>query len=191
MKGILVTQKYKDDNPDLFSSYNVGEIAKVRVPNRFKDGDFLIFGVDHNIEKQEELGFKEIVIPNYDGNTQKLGSLISTTANTFTYEVLDLTQVELDARIPNEITTLAFKIELKKLGLSNQQVKDAIDIALQQNLIDEATHYEAMLKWTESTMFIRTDPTIIQLLPLVNTLYNINITEDDINNIFKVVSGLV
>jgi hypothetical protein len=140
------------------------------------------------IENPEDYGFYPIENdPIPEG--KKRGQLYFT-GNSYKYEFVDLTDAEIDAKIPTEMPALAFKIAIKDLGLTDTQVSDAIDIALQNGMITEAEHYETKLKWDKMTIMMRKDPMVDSLLPLVNTIYSLNITKTDIDDIFKNYTGI-
>jgi len=189
MKAIKITQELKDENPKLFANMQVGQIYRFNPPKKIVIEDYVVHGFDKNDDLQNEVGFKNLIIPEYDQSTEKLGEIIEDGEN-YTYEVMPLTDEELDARIPNEMRFLQFKIELNRLGLSDQNIKDTINYALENNLIDEQTHYEAMLKWNQATDMMRKDPVILELLPLANQLNNTNVTIEDINDIFRNSTGV-
>jgi len=189
MKAIKITQELKDENPKLFANMQVGQIYRFNPPKKIVIEDYAVHGFDKNDDLQNEVGFKNLIIPEYDQSTEKLGEIIEDGEN-YTYEVIPLTDEELDARIPNEMRFLQFKIELNRLGLSDENIKDTINYALENNFIDQQTHHDAMLKWNQATDMMRKDPVILELLPLANQLNNTNVTIEDINDIFKNSTGV-
>jgi hypothetical protein len=99
MRAVVVTQRLKDNNA-IFTNDNVGDIVIKSIPNIFYRQGEAILGYNFNTEQQDQDGFKDVVRPQYNSQTQKLGNLIES-ENTFTYEVLDLTQDEIEERIIN------------------------------------------------------------------------------------------
>lgn len=186
MKAIHLTQIVKDRNPKRFQMYNVGDIFKFIVPNVFITSEGRTTGYRKRLDLQTEDGIRDLFNPvGFNPNTQRLGEIIKD-GDVYRYTAVDLTDEELDDKIPNEIPRVAFKLALKKTyNLSDQQVIDAINFALNNNIITELQHYEAMVKWNQGTVIVRKDPVIMQLLPLVNQMNNLNITEEDVNEIFK------
>ena len=100
MKAIIVTEILKTDNPTVFKNYEVGSIAKIKVPKTFKRGEDIILGYEKREDLQLLDGWKEVVTPTIT-DTQRLGQLIDG-GDVFTYEVIDLSQDELDIKVKED-----------------------------------------------------------------------------------------
>ena len=174
MKAIKLTQELKENNPKLFANMQVGQIYRFNPLKKIVIGDYVVHGFDKNNELQNEVGFKDLTIPVYDQSTEKLGEIIVDGEN-YTYEVLPLTDEELDAKIPNQMPKLDFKIAiLTEHGITNSQVDQVINA-----VPDEAIKERIKLMWHESNVIERKNPYLLQFLT------NFNLTVNDINNIFK------
>lgn len=100
MKAIKVTHKLKHDNPKLFGE--VGSIYSGSIPKTFKRGNETVLAYDQAKQLQDADGWKEVIVPDYNSNTQRLGNIIESETG-FTREVIDYTEEELAAiRIINE-----------------------------------------------------------------------------------------
>ena len=108
---------------------------------------------------------------------QKRGQLIDNPNDggvTATYEILELTQEELDARTPNQISKLNFKIGLlTSHGITNDAVQAFFD-----TLTDPIQKATLELLWFESSFFERTDPNLLNFAPYLG------LSEDDLKQIF-------
>jgi len=174
MKAIKLTQELKEKNPKLFANMQVGQIYRFNPPKKIVIGDYVVHGFDKNKDLQNEVGFKDLIIPEYDQSTEKLGEIIVDGEN-YTYEVVPLTDKELDAKIPNQMPKMDFKMAiLTEHNITNTQVDQVIDA------IDDNTQKEMLkLMWYESNVIERKNPYLLQFLT------NFNLTVNDINNIFK------
>jgi len=173
MKAIKITQTLKYNNPNLFKG-NVGDIVKINPPKVFRKDDAIIFGYDTLTDQHESDGFKNIKLPNYDTKTQKLGKLIED-GNTFTYEVVDLTDEELDAKIPMQISKLEFKLRLlTRHNITTSQVEQIIE-----GVEDSQQKEIIKLLYNDADFFERDNPYLYQFAP------SLGLTEDDIKNLFK------
>jgi len=174
MKAIKITQKLKENNPKMFANMQVGQIYRFNPPKKIVIGDYVVHGFDKNNELRNEVGFKDLTIPVYDQSTEKLGEIIADGEN-YTYEVVPLTEKELDAKIPNQMPKMDFKMAiLTEHNITNTQVDqviDAIDVDLQKEILK--------LMWHESNVIERKNPYLLQFLG------NFNLNVNDINNIFK------
>ena len=174
MKALQITQELKENNPKLFANMQVGQIYRFNPPKKMIIGDYVVHGFDKNNELQNEVGFKDLIIPVYDQSTEKLGGIIVDGEN-YTYEVVPLTDEELDAKIPNQMPKLDFKIAiLTEHGITNSQVDQVINA-----VPDEAIKERIKLMWYESNVIERKNPYLLQFLT------NFNLTEEDIKNIYK------
>jgi len=174
MKALQISQKLKENNPKMFANMQVGQIYRFNPPKKIVIGDYVVHGFDKNKDLQNEVGFKDLIIPEYDQSTEKLGEIIENGEN-YTYEVMPLTDEELDDRIPNQMPKLDFKIAiLTEHGITNSQVDQVINA-----VPDEAIKERIKLMWYESNVIERKNPYLLQFLT------NFNITEEDIKNIYK------
>jgi len=174
MKAIKITQELKENNPKLFANMQVRKTYRFQPPKKIVIGDYVVHGFDKNKDLQNEVGFKDLIIPEYDQSTEKLGEIIVDGEN-YTYEVVPLTDKELDAKIPNQMPKLDFKIAiLTEHGITNSQVDQVINA-----VPDEAVKERIKLMWYESNVIERKNPYLLQFLS------NFNLTEEDIKNIYK------
>ena len=120
-------------------------------------------------------GFRQVVNVTFDSNTHKRGALYFDEANdVFTYEVIELTEAELDARIPNQISKLNFKIGL----LTNHGITNDMVQAFFNTLEDPIQKAMLELLWFESSFFERNDPNLVNFAPYLD------LSEDDLKQIF-------
>lgn len=98
MVAIKITQEIKDKNPSLFGSRNIDDIVQTAIPNRFWLTENVVGGYKHRTDLHTADGWKEVVTPVYDSETQRRGVLIED-GEVFTYTIIDLT--------PEEIAILA------------------------------------------------------------------------------------
>jgi len=180
MKAIKLQAKLKEQNPKLFKDNEIGELFQFNLPNKIVVNDFVILGYNKRSDLHDLHGIKDVTQPkNVDYNTQKLGELIEVD-EIYTYEVIALTEAELDARIPASIPKLYFKIELNKLGITDDDVSALID-----TLPEAMNPSRIRLMWFENNVVERDNPYLFQLLPSLNQMKGLSITEEDITNIFK------
>lgn len=178
MKAIKVTQKHKNENPIIFKHCQVGKIYSFNLSsNQFntfvRDGKTII-GYNFNEEQQAIDGFTEIVKPEYDTKTHKLGELIKH-GKKHTYKLLELTPKELDDRIPMTISKLAFKTGLMEMfEIKNSQVNDFIN-----QIPDEIQKETLSIMWNEADFFERKHPVFSQFAG------NFGLSIKDIKEIFK------
>src|SRR6056297_2830333 len=111
MKALKLTQELKENNPKMFANMQVGQIYRFNPPKKIVIGDYVVHGFDKNKDLRNEVGFKDLIIPVYDQSTEKLGEIIVDGEN-YTYEVVPLTEEELDDRIPNQMPKMDFKIDI-------------------------------------------------------------------------------
>ena len=95
--------------------------------------------------------------------------------NGFTYEIVSYEPI-----IPTEVPKLYFKFKLLELGIKNSD----IDILI-NTMSDGVEKEKIKLMWYESNVIERKNNYIYDLLPTLNGILNLNITNDDILNIFK------
>jgi len=172
--AILVTQELKDKNTAFFSNNNVGTIVIKTIPDVFNGAENInAGGYKGRTDLQDLDGWKEVIKPSYNTQTQKLGSLIDG-GNVFTYEVIELTEAELEARIPNQISKLNFKIGLlTNHGITNDVVQEFFSTL--EDPIQKAT---LELLWFESSFFERNDPNLVNFAPALG------LSVDDLKQIF-------
>lgn len=173
MKAIYVTQELKDKNADFFNGVDVDTLVARNVPINFWGVEKQNAGNYRSREDLQELdGWKDIVNP-VIGENQKRGELVMD-GEVATYEVLELTQEELDAKIPTQISKLNFKIGLlTNHGITNDMVQAFFD-----TLTDPIQKAKLELLWFESSFFERNDPNLINFAPYLG------ITQEDIKQIF-------
>ena len=180
MKAIKLQAKLKEQNPKLFKENEVGELFQFNPPNKMVVDDFVILGYDKRIDLHDLHGIKDVTQPkNVDYDTQKLGELIEVD-DIYTYEVIELSEKELNIRIPKEVPKLYFKIELDKLGITDADISTLID-----TLPESMNPNRIKLMWFENNVVERDNPYLFQLLPSLNQMKGLSITEEQIIKIFK------
>ena len=180
MKAIKLQAKLKEQNPKLFKDNEVGELFQFNLPNKMVVDDFVILGYDKRIDLHDLHGIKDVTQPkNVDYDTQKLGELIEVD-DIYTYEVIELSEKELNIRIPKEVPKLYFKLELDKLGITDADISTLID-----TLPESMNPNRIKLMWFENNVVERDNPYLFKLLPSLNQMKGLSITEEDITNIFK------
>ena len=180
MKAIKLQAKLKEQNPKLFKENEVGELFQFNPPNKMVVDDFVILGYDKRIDLHDLHGIKDITQPkDVDYNTHKLGELIEVD-EIYTYEVIELSEKELNNRIPKEVPKLYFKLELDKLGITDADISTLID-----TLPESMNPNRIKLMWFENNVVERDNPYLFKLLPSLNQMKGLSITEEDITNIFK------
>lgn len=123
MKAILVTQELKDNNTAFFSNNNVGTIVIKTIPDTFNGAENINAGGYKNRTDLQALdGWKDVINPSYNTQTQKLGSLIDG-GDVYTYEVIDLTAQEIEQRLRSE--SEANKQQLVQSKLETQVTTEA------------------------------------------------------------------
>ena len=176
MKAIKITTELKETNPKLFANMQVGQVYSFNTQKikKIVIDEYVVHGFNKNEEFQNEVGFKKLTIPSYDQQTEKLGEIIQDGEN-YTYDIVPLTDEELDAKIPNQMPKMDFKMAiLTEHGITNTQVDQVIDA------IEDNTQKEMLkLMWHESNVIERKNPYLLQFLS------NFNLTVNDINNILK------
>jgi hypothetical protein len=180
MKAIKLQAKLKEQNPKLFKDNEIDELFQFNLPNKMVVDDFVILGYDKRSDLHDLHSIKEITTPeDVDYNTQKLGELIEVD-EIYTYKVIALTEAELDAKIPASVPKLYFKIELNKLGITDEDVSALID-----TLPETMNPSRIRLMWFENNIVERSNPYLFQLLPALNQMKSLEVTEEQIINIFK------
>jgi hypothetical protein len=180
MKAIKLQAKLKEQNPKLFKDNEVGELFQFNLPNKMVVDDFVILGYNKRSDLHDLHGIKDVTQPkDVDYETHKLGELIEVD-DIYTYEVVELSEAELDARIPASVPKLYFKIELNKLGITDYDVSALID-----TLPESMNPSRIRLMWFENNIVERSNPYLFQLLPALNQMKGLQVTEEQIINIFK------
>ena len=123
MKAILATQELIDNNAEFFSGVEVDSIVKKNIPDKFNGEENINAGGYRNRTDLHILdGWKDVVIPSYNTQTQKLGGLVLD-VDVYTYEVIDLTQEEINANII--VQSEGEKQQLIEQKLAEQVVSEA------------------------------------------------------------------
>ena len=180
MKAIKLQAKLKEQNPKLFKDNEVSELFQFNPPNKMVVDDFVILGYDKRSDLHDLHGIKDITQPkDVDYNTHKLGELIEVD-EIYTYEVIELSEKELNNRIPKEVPKLYFKLELDKLGITDADISTLID-----TLPESMNPNRIRLMWFENNIVEKSNPYLFQLLPALNQMKGLSITEEQIIKIFK------
>jgi hypothetical protein len=180
MKAIKLQAKLKEQNLKLFKENEVGELFQFNPPNKIVVDKFVILGYDKRTDLHNLHRIKDVTQPkNVDYNTQKLGELIEVD-EIYTYEVIELSEKELNNRIPKEVPKLYFKLELDKLGITDADISTLID-----TLPESMNPNRIRLMWFENNVVERDNPYLFQLLPSLNQMKGLEVTEEQIINIFK------
>ena len=180
MKAIKLQAKLKEQNPKLFKDNVIGELFQFNPPNKIVVDDFVILGYDKRSDLHDLHGIKDITQPkDVDYNTHKLGELIEVD-EIYTYEVIELSEKELNNRIPKEVPKLYFKLELDKLGITDADISTLID-----TLPESMNPNRIRLMWFENNIVEKSNPYLFQLLPALNQMKGLSITEEQIIKIFK------
>jgi len=180
MKAIKLQAKLKEQNLKLFKDNEVDELFQFTLPNKIVVDDFVILGYEKRSDLHDLHGIKDVTQPkNVDYNTQKLGELIEVD-EIYTYEVIALSEKELNNRIPKEVPKLYFKLELDKLGITDADISTLID-----TLPEAMNPSRIRLMWFENNIVERSNPYLFQLLPALNQMKGLEVTEEQIINIFK------
>ena len=180
MKAIKLQAKLKEQNLKLFKENEVGELFQFNLPNKMVLDEFVILGYDKRTDLHDLHSIKEITTPkNVNYKTHKLGELIEVD-EIYTYEVIELSEKELNNRIPKEVPKLYFKLELDKLGITDADISTLID-----TLPESMNPNRIRLLWFENNVVERDNPYLFKLLPSLNQMKGLSITEEDITNIFK------
>jgi hypothetical protein len=103
MVAIEITQESKDKNSKFFKNDSVGTIVIKKIPKKFHGVEDINAG---GYEKRTDLhladGFKQVIKPPFDKDTQELGAVIPNDESTFTYEVLLSSQETLDEKFKDD-----------------------------------------------------------------------------------------
>ena len=98
MKAIKITQDLIDKNKHLYKENDLDTFRLYDIlPNKFYGVEKVDGGYMNRTDLHEQDGFLEYVKPEYDNTTHKLGDFIKD-ANTYTREVIAMTQEEIEAQ---------------------------------------------------------------------------------------------
>lgn len=172
MKAIKVTQTLKDQNKFL-ENRTVGDWYIGNIPDVFITAEGQIHGFKSRADLHSALGWKDVIQPTIGENQKRTNEIIESETS-ITYAVVDLTDAELEALIPNQISKLNFKIGLlTNHGITNAQVQAFFD-----TIPNEMTRESLHLLWFESSFFERDDENLINFAPALG------LTDQDLKNIF-------
>jgi len=97
--AIKITQAIKNKNKRYNLSFvknnPIGSIIKKSLPNKFYVTEPVSGGYANRIDLHSDDGWGDIIIPPYNTETQKLGTILIESDNDFTYKVFDLSQEEI------------------------------------------------------------------------------------------------
>jgi hypothetical protein len=98
MKAILVIRRLKNKNPEFFRNNEVGDIVTKNIPINFHGVENQNAGnYKGRLDLQILDGWKDVVNPSYNTNTQKLGGLIlETIDDVYTYSIIDLNTEQIE-----------------------------------------------------------------------------------------------
>lgn len=186
MKAIKLRQDIKDNNSKYFINKTVGSIFKFNVPNVFVSHNQLLSNYKQRLDLQEEDGISDLTIPEtFNSDIHKLGNIIEKEEGGYIYTIETLTEKELDERIPTETPMLKAKDKLIELGVTDDVVIQTLMTALQMNLINNIDFEKLKVRWLQGNFLERKESKLFEMLPLLNNVGNLNITEEDIINLFK------
>ena len=173
---IKITSELKQSNPNLFENFEVNNVIKFSIPNKFIRNGFEI----NNYKKRTDLhlddGFKKLIIPEFNSKIQRLGNIIENNNSTYIYQIITLTDEELYKKIPKTIQPLNLKLGIRKLyNINIDQVQSIIN----QLPEDGDIRYEVNLLWNYARFYELENPYITQLGGVLG------LSEDDIIEIFK------
>ena len=153
MKAIKITEANKIN----FKNREVGSWFVGKFPEKYIFQNQEFHGYKDRTDIHAEHGWVDLVnLP--IGENQKRTSNIIEVEGGVAYEVVDLTEAEIEAKIPTQISTLNFQLGLLlEFNITDEMVLQGI------NAIEDATQ-KAMLQllWTRSNTIDRTDPYLIQ-----------------------------
>ena len=182
MIGIEVTQEVKDLNQ---LSQSVGTIiTRSSFPNKWVTDRGITFGYAGATEFHEEDGWHDVVQPAI-GDNQKRGSIYFDEVNdVFTYNVIDLTDEEIEQRDQIVMPRSEFKLALlANHGITNDHVQ-SLFAALAQDPAMVVPVERLKIMWGESEVFKSTTPELFQFADMMDSIAGIDITEQDLRNIF-------
>jgi len=129
--AILVTQDLKDKNYNFFSNNIVDTIVIKTIPDTFNGVENINAGGYRGLLDLQELdGWKEVVRPSFNRETQKLGNLIDG-GNVYTYEVVDLTAQEIEQKTLNKAeSTRQQRLQEQTIKQADESFQTITDIDL-------------------------------------------------------------
>lgn len=103
MKAILVTETNKTNNADFFANDSVDSIVKKNLPSKYNGVENInAGGYQSRTDLHLQDGFRDIVVPTIDALIEKITNNFIDTGDTYTYEVVPLTQAEIDANLDSQ-----------------------------------------------------------------------------------------
>jgi len=151
MKGIRITQEIKDLN-QFAKNLEVGKIYRLPIPDIFKIGDFQYLAYKERTDLHDVHGWKDIISPEYNIDTQRLGELIEDGTN-FTYQVIDLTQEEIETNLVSESES---NKQSQLEGIKNKQAVTSAQTFTDEEAIEVADVYPF---WSPDGVQYNLDPT--------------------------------
>lgn len=178
MKAIKITEATKQ----------LGEVNSIYsgvIPKTFKRGNETVLRYDLREDLQTEDGWREVINPVYNSETQRLGKVIES-ATGFTREVIDLTAEEIEAMGVITMPRRDFKIALlKSHGITNSHVDDLLT-AVESNNMATSLEVEAMrIMWNESAVFKSNTPELFQFANMMDSVAGISLSQADLKAIFE------
>ena len=188
VQGIFITQEIKDKNVKYgvrwLSNADVGATIIRGLPQKFHVTEPVSGGYETRTDLHEEDGWKQVVQPEI-GDNQKRGSIYFDEVNdVFTYNVIDLTDEEIEQRDQIVMPRSEFKLALlANHGITNDHVQ-SLFAALAQDPAMVVPVERLKIMWGESEVFKSTTPELFQFADMMDSIAGINITEQDLRNIF-------
>lgn len=153
MKAIKITEANKIN----FKNREVGSWFVGNLPIKYIYEGKEYHAYKDQIDIHAEHGWVDVINLPIGENQKRTNNLIEFEGGV-AYEVVDLTEAEIEAKIPTTISTLNFQLGLLlEFNITDEMVLQGI------NAIEDATQ-KAMLQllWTRSNTIDRTDPYLIQ-----------------------------
>ena len=149
MIAIEITQELKDLNKDSLSRYDVGTIIELQsLPKSFYSPTYYkghrtdgYHTLNNSIHQAD--GFYELVEPVFDSSIEKLGDIIFT-GTSYTYQIVALTQAELDTKAEFEESLDDASLTYNDHKENGVKLFDRIYSLIQRNLNSgDLTPYQA------------------------------------------------
>jgi len=129
MRALTLTQEIKDRNTSIYKNFEAGTIFYT-VPKDFNSAHYNIGSVTKGYNLLDDSihlldGFFPVITPSIDVATERLGSIYFD-VDKFTYEVIALTQAEIDSDIKDEFKNNlegAFAFATTPDGLNEYAIK--------------------------------------------------------------------
>ena len=168
MKAIQITEANKNNFNRPVGTWFVGNVPTKYI---FEGREYHAY--KDNTEAQTLHGWVDLIVLPLDTNTQKRTNNIIEVEGGVAYEVVDLTEAEIEARIPTTISKLNFKLGLlKEYNITNAMVDQVIE-----QVPDPILKEMLNLLWYESATIDRTDEEVLQFAPYLG------LTEDNLKMI--------